>query len=227
MLKSKDPRLGWSETIKVPVDGIDPSFFFEDDKTAWILNNDDAPDGRIGEGDARQPIILEKGKEIPLSLQTPSAVRGHAQQAAYPIIDEFATDEIDPMWFQIRTPNVAWYRSAASGNPGPEIDSRDVSIYSKGNPSALLRWNKGATFSASVNVSFEAPSPNSIAGLVFFQNEECNYVLGLTADEDGDHAIALDKSDKSGKTSIAISSRPNGDFKSLNTSTADTTPNAC
>ena len=44
--KSKDPYRGWSEPIKVPVGGIDPSFFFEDDKTAWILNNDDAPDGK-------------------------------------------------------------------------------------------------------------------------------------------------------------------------------------
>lgn len=44
--KTKDPALGWSEPIKVPVGGIDPSFFFEDEKTAWILNNDDAPDNK-------------------------------------------------------------------------------------------------------------------------------------------------------------------------------------
>ena len=44
--KTKDPYLGWSEPIPVPVGGIDPSFYFEDDKTAWILNNDDAPDGK-------------------------------------------------------------------------------------------------------------------------------------------------------------------------------------
>ena len=44
--KTKDPYQGWGEPIKVPVGGIDPSFFFEDDKTAWILNNDDAPGGK-------------------------------------------------------------------------------------------------------------------------------------------------------------------------------------
>ncbi len=44
--KTKDPHLGWSEPIKVPVGGIDPSMYFEDGKTAWILNNDDAPDGK-------------------------------------------------------------------------------------------------------------------------------------------------------------------------------------
>ena len=44
--KTRDPRLGWSEPIQVPVGGIDPSFYFEDDRTAWILNNDDAPDGK-------------------------------------------------------------------------------------------------------------------------------------------------------------------------------------
>ncbi|MGN0832568.1 MAG: endo-1,4-beta-xylanase [Kiritimatiellia bacterium] len=44
--KTKDPELGWSEPIPVPVGGIDPGFFFEDDRTAWIVNNDDAPDNR-------------------------------------------------------------------------------------------------------------------------------------------------------------------------------------
>lgn len=358
VLKSKDPCLGWSEPVKVPVGGIDPSFFFEDDKTAWILNNDDAPGGKpeypghrtvrmrkydlvkdevvpgteriiinkgvhpeekpiwcegphlykigpsyyvmtaeggtaiwhseviwrsdklegpytpcpvnpiltqrdiknatitcaghadiiqtpeggwwavflgvrpyrkggrdwcptgrstfllpvkwIGEGDARQPIILEKGREIPLSLPAPYAVRGRVQQDAGTIIDDFAASETDPMWFQIRTPNVAWYRSATNGEPGLEIDSRDVSIYSKGNPSALLRWIKGATFSASVNVSFKPSSTNSIAGLVVFHDEECNYVIGLTADKDGNRAVVLDKSDKTGKTRIAMANCPPG-----------------
>ncbi|MGN0855468.1 MAG: endo-1,4-beta-xylanase [Kiritimatiellia bacterium] len=44
--KTKDPYLGWSEPIPVPVGGIDPGFCFEDAKTAWIVNNDDAPDNR-------------------------------------------------------------------------------------------------------------------------------------------------------------------------------------
>lgn len=44
-VKTKDPFASWSDPIWLPdVKGIDPSFFFDDDGRAYILNND-APDG--------------------------------------------------------------------------------------------------------------------------------------------------------------------------------------
>lgn len=44
-VKAKDPRGPWSDPVMLPdVHGIDPSFFFDDDGRAYIVN-DDAPDG--------------------------------------------------------------------------------------------------------------------------------------------------------------------------------------
>lgn len=44
-VKTQDPFGEWSEPIMLPeVQGIDPSFFFEEDGKAYIVNNDDAPD---------------------------------------------------------------------------------------------------------------------------------------------------------------------------------------
>lgn len=44
-VKTQDPFGEWSDPIKLPeVGGIDPSFFFDDDGKAYIVNNDDAPD---------------------------------------------------------------------------------------------------------------------------------------------------------------------------------------
>ena len=44
-VKTKDPFGSWSEPIMLPnVQGIDPSFFFDEDGKAYIVNND-APDG--------------------------------------------------------------------------------------------------------------------------------------------------------------------------------------
>lgn len=46
-VKTQDPWGDWSDPIYVPaVQGIDPSFFFDDDGRAYIVNNDDAPDGK-------------------------------------------------------------------------------------------------------------------------------------------------------------------------------------
>lgn len=44
-VKTQDPFGEWSEPVYLPeVQGIDPSFFFDNDGRAYIVNNDDAPD---------------------------------------------------------------------------------------------------------------------------------------------------------------------------------------
>ena len=46
-VKTQDPFGAWSDPIYLPsVRGIDPSFFFDDDGRAYIVNNDDAPNDR-------------------------------------------------------------------------------------------------------------------------------------------------------------------------------------
>ncbi len=46
-VKTQDPFGEWSDPIMLPeVAGIDPSFFFDNDGKAYIVNNDDAPDGK-------------------------------------------------------------------------------------------------------------------------------------------------------------------------------------
>ena len=47
VVKTQDPFGPWSDPIMLPeVQGIDPSFLFDDDGRAYIVNNDDAPDGK-------------------------------------------------------------------------------------------------------------------------------------------------------------------------------------
>lgn len=46
-VKTQDPFGEWSDPVYLPeVQGIDPSFFFDNDGRAYIVNNDDAPDGK-------------------------------------------------------------------------------------------------------------------------------------------------------------------------------------
>lgn len=46
-VKTQDPTGEWSDPIMLPeVQGIDPAFFFDDNGKAYIVNNDDAPDGK-------------------------------------------------------------------------------------------------------------------------------------------------------------------------------------
>ncbi len=92
-VKTKDPFAGeWSDPIMLPeVLGIDPSFFFDEDGKAYIINNDDAPgykpeyDGhrtlRVVEFDVENDctvgerrIVLNKGvrpEEKPIWIEGP------------------------------------------------------------------------------------------------------------------------------------------------------------
>lgn len=46
-VKTQDPFGEWSDPIMLPeVVGIDPAFFFDEDGKGYIVNNDDAPDGK-------------------------------------------------------------------------------------------------------------------------------------------------------------------------------------
>lgn len=46
-VKTQNPEGSWSEPIYLPsVQGIDPSIFIDDDGRAYVVNNDDAPDGK-------------------------------------------------------------------------------------------------------------------------------------------------------------------------------------
>lgn len=46
-VKTQDPYGEWSDPIMLPeVQGIDPAFFFDEDGKGYIVNNDDAPEGK-------------------------------------------------------------------------------------------------------------------------------------------------------------------------------------
>ena len=50
-VKSKDPSKGWSEPIYLPkIDGIDPSFFFDDNGKGYIVHNGPVVGGADYEG---------------------------------------------------------------------------------------------------------------------------------------------------------------------------------
>jgi alpha-N-arabinofuranosidase len=49
VVKSANPALGWSDPHRLAFDGIDPSLFFDDDGTGYVVHND-APDSAQYEG---------------------------------------------------------------------------------------------------------------------------------------------------------------------------------
>lgn len=111
-VKTKDPFAGWSEPVWLPnVHGIDPSFFFDEDGKAYIVNND-VPDGGSTYDGHRAIRVIQfdveteqtKGESIML-------VNGGVNLSEKPIWIE------GPHLYKI---NGSYYLMCAEGGTGPD-----------------------------------------------------------------------------------------------------------
>lgn len=145
-----------------------------------------------------QPLIWPEKEEIPYVINKPNIVIDKIEKPSLntgniTIHDKFLN--IDPMWIQLRTPKSQWYRIAEGHGFVPnsmEIDARPVTIYEEKNPSFLCRWIRNFNFTSSVTLNFKPTSDEDLAGLVVYQKETNNYVLGKTL-RDGKQIVVLYK----------------------------------
>ena len=87
VVKTKDPRQGWSEPIKLNVPGIDPSFFFAEDGKTYILNND-APQGKA-DYDGHRCIYIREYNSADNTLSEPTL-----------LIDKGVVPADKPIWIE-------------------------------------------------------------------------------------------------------------------------------
>lgn len=108
---TKDPFGEWSEPIRLPtVGGIDPSFFFDDDGRAYIVNNDDAPD-RKAEYDGHRTIRIQEFD--------PATNRTVGNRKI--LVNKGARPEDNPIWIEgphMYKINGKYYLMSAEGGTG-------------------------------------------------------------------------------------------------------------
>lgn len=111
VVKTKDPKLGWSDPIKQKFDGIDPSLFFDDNGKAYVVHND-APD--------RGKALYEGHRVIKVwdyDLATDQVVPGSSQI----VVDGGVDISQKPIW--IEAPHIykkdgRYYLMCAEGGTG-------------------------------------------------------------------------------------------------------------
>ncbi len=123
VVTATDPAGPWSDPTFLPeVGGIDPSLFFDDDGSAWLLNNG-APEG-IPRYDGHRAIWLQRFDPDTLRTVGPRRV----------LVDGGADPGANPIW--IEGPHLykrdGWYiLTSAEGGTGPQhsqvvLRSRDI-----------------------------------------------------------------------------------------------------
>lgn len=111
VVKTKDPRQGWSDPIKLQFGGIDPSLFFDEDGKAYIVHND-APDEDKKRYEGHRVIKIweydvEKDQVIPGSDQV--------------IVDGGVHPDKNPIWIEgphLYKKSGRYYLMCAEGGTG-------------------------------------------------------------------------------------------------------------
>jgi xylan 1,4-beta-xylosidase len=131
-VKTKDPFGSWSDPIWLPdVQGIDPSFFFDDNGKAYIVNND-APEGKP-RYDGHRAIRIQEFDPASDKAFGPRIV----------LIDGGIHPEQKPIWIEgphMYKINGQYYLMAAEGGTGP--NHCEVILRSDSPMGGFKAWDK-------------------------------------------------------------------------------------
>ena len=159
------------------------------------------------------PVILEKGRPVPTVVAKSELYPG----TGYPYLtgnftwrDDFDADALDFEWSFIRTPRGEWWRQA---DGRMAIDAQPRSLYVLDNPAYLGKRQQHQVFEAETSFEFVPANSAELAGMVYFQNEQYNFVFGKTRENDR-MIITLDRRENGVTQRIAKIPVPTGHEKS-------------
>ncbi len=152
-VKTKDPFGSWSDPIMLPeVQGIDPSFFFDEDGKAFIVNND-APDGNPRYDGHRAIRVQEFDVETEKTFG-PRKV----------LVDGGIHPEENPIWIEgphIYKINGKYFLMSAEGGTGP--DHSEVILRGDSPLGPFKAWDKNPILTQR-HLDPSRPDPITCAG---------------------------------------------------------------
>lgn len=149
------------------------------------------------------PVILERGKPVPLSLPGPKAMNKFAEQTADPLNGNFKRrDEFDSTrpgneWLQVHVPKRKWYELR---DGTLVIHPLPVKLDEKRNSSFYARRQAHQRFAASTELS-PPKAPGTAAGLAAYQNESHWYFFGARRAE-GKLQLFLERQDGAARSVV-------------------------
>lgn len=120
------------------------------------------------------PIILEKGKAVPETVNSPINAQSTGKtfaESSESWLEDFSGQKLKMDWNFIRTPKSNWYRLFMKNLL---LNARPVSISENGNPSFIGRRLQHTNAEMTTSVKLEK-GKDVEAGLVAFQNEHAYY----------------------------------------------------
>ena len=129
------------------------------------------------------PMILAGNATVPYVLQRPKLPAESAPKIAmsgnFAVRDDFASKTLAPYWEFVRTPRESFFDLMS--HPGSlTLSARSAALGTRAQLSFVGRRQQHIDASASTAMRFTPTKPGEIAGLVAFQTDDFNYLLGVT-----------------------------------------------
>lgn len=128
---------------------------------------------------------------LPAGVENRTGRDGYLPNGNFTYTERFDSPQIDQRWIMIRTPQEDFYTTGR----GLALRPRPVSIKERRNPSFVGYRQQHMTFTAETTLRYDPMGPDDLAGMVCFQNEAFNFVLGITL-MDGRKCVVLEQTER-------------------------------
>lgn len=139
------------------------------------------------------PVILERGKRVPLTLPAPtfntaSETAARPTTGNFTITEEFDGEALGPEWMTMRVQDGEWY-SLTEGTL--RIEPNAESLGGTDNPSFIGFRQQHMAFDVTLDVSFIPAAPGDEAGLALIQSEQFHFAFGIGMNSEGESVLRL------------------------------------
>lgn len=135
-------------------------------------------------------VPLKPTLKMPKGVSNQTGENGFFPNGNFSFSDNFTAPNLDFRWVAMRGPREAFIATSPKG--GVSIKPFDANIKAQAPVAALFHRQQHASFEATVTMDYMPKSDKELAGMVCYQSEAFNYVLGVTKKEK-DYYIILAK----------------------------------
>ncbi|WP_372776171.1 glycoside hydrolase family 43 protein [Mangrovibacterium sp.] len=137
-------------------------------------------------------LPIEPKLKMPEGVQNKTGQDGFFPNGNFTFADDFTSEKLDYRWVGLRGPREEFIETTKNGL---RITPFETNVKELKPTSTLFFRQQHSNFSYAATMDYKPESENDLAGIVCLQNENSNYVFGITKKGD-DYYLLLEKNQK-------------------------------